>query len=166
MSQPYVGEIRMFGGTFAPAGWEFCSGQLLPISEFETLFTLIGTIYGGNGVTTFALPNLQSRVPVHQGGSFVIGEAAGEETITLTTAQIPIHSHVAQATSDGGSATSPANGVWAQSPQLVYSQPPDTAATMAADNVQLVGGSQPHDNLLPYLAISFIISLFGTYPTQ
>jgi microcystin-dependent protein len=166
MSQPYVGEIRMFGGNFAPLGWDFCNGQLLAIAEDETLFNLIGTTYGGDGQSTFALPNLQSRVPVHQGGAFSLGETAGEETVTLTTAQIPVHSHVAQATSDGGSATSPANGVWAQSPQLAYSQPPNVATTMGSDNVRLVGGSQPHDNLLPYLAISFIISLYGVYPSQ
>src|SRR6202035_4526214 len=151
MSNPYVGEIRMFGGNFAPSGWSFCNGELLPIAQYETLFTLIGTTYGGDGQNTFALPNLQSRVPIHQGAGFVLGQAAGEETVTLTSAQIPVHSHAARATSDGGSATSPANGVWAQSPQLAYSQPPNVATTMASDNVQLVGGSQPHDNLLPYL---------------
>src|SRR5262245_51349271 len=101
MAQPYVGEIRMFAGNFAPAGWMFCSGQLLPISEFETLFNLIGTTYGGDGQSTFALPNLQSRVPIHQGSGFVIGQAAGSESVTLTTSQIPNHNHVPQALTGG-----------------------------------------------------------------
>ena len=166
MSQPFVGEIRMFGGTFAPAGWMLCDGQLLPISEYDTLFNLIGTIYGGDGQTTFALPNLQSRVPAHVGPGFALGDAGGAEAITLTLAQMPAHTHVGVATSAGGTATSPANGVWAQTPQLAYHQPPGTPATMAADSVQLVGGSQPHDNLMPYLAINFIISLFGVIPSQ
>src|SRR5437667_6509943 len=113
MSSPFVGEIRMFGGNFAPAGWAFCDGQLVPISENDTLFNLIGTTYGGDGQTTFALPNLQSRVPVHVGPGFALGQLAGVETVTLTTNQIPAHSHVPQALSTSGNLSSPAGGVWA-----------------------------------------------------
>lgn len=164
MSQPYVGEIRMFAGNFAPAGWMLCQGQLLPISQYETLFNLIGTTYGGDGQSTFALPSLASRIPIHQGGGYTIGQAAGEESVTLTTQQIPIHSHVALANSNAGNQTGPGGGVWASSSLNQF-----TAAPSAQMNTGLIGstgGSQPHDNMLPYLVINFIISLFGIFPTQ
>ncbi len=170
MSSPYIGEIRMFGGNFAPVGWAFCNGALIPISENDTLFNLLGTTYGGDGQQTFALPNLQSRVPMHMGTgpngqSFVIGEMAGEETVTLTTSQIPSHTHVPQASSNSGTQTSPAGNVWANSTNLPYSQNAPSAA-MAPQAISNDGGSQPHDNMIPFLAINFIISLFGIYPTQ
>lgn len=165
MSTPYVGEIRIFGGNFAPNGWLLCQGQTLSIAENETLFNLIGTTYGGDGVQTFQLPNLNSRVPIHQGPGFVIGQLGGEEHVTLTTQQIPSHTHLAEARSVGGSATSPTGNVWAATPELPYA-PPGSATSMANGAVQLVGGSQPHDNMLPYLALNFIISLFGVYPSQ
>ena len=117
MSSPYVGEIRMFGGNFAPVGWALCQGQLLAISEFETLFNLIGTTYGGDGVSTFALPNLASRVPVHQGGTFVIGQLGGQETVTLTVPQLPSHNHVPLANGTAGQ-SAPTNNVWAQQASL------------------------------------------------
>jgi microcystin-dependent protein len=165
MSQPFVGEIRMFGGNFAPAGWAFCNGQLLPISENETLFNLIGTTYGGDGQQTFALPNLQSRVPVHQGPGFVIGQIAGTETVTLTTQQIPAHSHVPQGNTNAGAQPSPANGLWANSSLSQFTnQPPNLQLSPSA--IGSAGGSQPHDNMLPFLAVSFIISLFGIFPSQ
>jgi microcystin-dependent protein len=173
MSQPYVGEIRMFAGNFAPAGWAFCNGALLPISEFETLFNLIGTTYGGDGQSTFALPNLQSRVPVHMGqGSGLtnrtIGETAGVETVTLTTQQIPAHSHVPVASSVAAGQPSPANNVWAANAALsAYADPtviPDQILNPAAMGSS--GGSQPHDNIVPYLCINFIISQFGVFPSQ
>ena len=170
MSTPFIGEIRLFGGNFAPAGWAFCSGQLMPISENDVPFTLIGTTYGGDGQTTFALPNLQGRLPVHMGtgpglSPRTIGESGGVETVTLTTQQIPNHNHVPQAFSTGGNQTTPQNGVWAGSADSRYS----TSAPSLAMNNTLVGGaggSQPHENMMPYLAISFIISLYGVYPTQ
>jgi microcystin-dependent protein len=169
MGQPYIGEIRMFAGNFAPVGWAFCQGQLLPISEYDTLFNLIGTTYGGDGQSTFALPNLASRVPMHTGASagsnYVIGQLAGEEQVTLTVNQIPAHSHVPQANSGAGSQTSPANNVWAGSTSLPYSGNAPTAG-MAPQAIGLDGGSQPHDNMIPFVAINFIISLFGVYPTQ
>src|SRR4030081_196826 len=115
MAQPYVGEIRMFGGNFAPAGWMFCEGQLLPISEYETLFQLIGTTYGGDGQSTFALPNLQSRVPIHFGSGFILAETGGAESITLTTNQIPIHTHPLIGTSNIATATGPGGNILAQS---------------------------------------------------
>ena len=164
MAQPYVGEIRMFGGNFAPVGWMFCAGQLLPISEFETLFNLIGTTYGGDGQSTFALPNLQSRVPVHLGAAFALSQTGGVETVNLTVSQIPLHSHVPLASSDGGTQTSPSGNVWAGSANLPYALNAPTAA-MSVDALGSAGGSQPHDNMIPFLAITFIISLYGVYPS-
>jgi len=166
MATSYIGEIRMFGGNFAPVDWFFCSGQLLPISEYEELFNLIGTTYGGDGQNTFALPNLSSRVPVHQGNVFIIGQQAGEEAVTLLTSQIPVHTHQGVGTSDGGTATDPTGGVWASTPQLAYGALAAPQVTMAAAEVSTTGGSQPHDNMLPFLVVNFIISLFGVYPTQ
>ncbi len=164
MGSPYIGEIRMFAGNFAPAGWALCQGQLLPISGNDTLFNLIGTTYGGDGQQTFALPDLQGRVPMHAGNGHTLGEIAGTETVTLTTAQIPAHSHVPQANSGSGPQSSPSGNVWANSTNLPYSASAPSAA-MAAQAVQSSGGNQPHDNMVPYLVINFIISLFGIYPS-
>jgi microcystin-dependent protein len=173
MSTPYVGEIRMFGGSFAPAGWAFCSGQIMPISENDVLFTLIGTTYGGDGQETFALPNLMGRVPIHMGqgrglSNYIIGEMAGTETVTLTPQQIPAHNHTAQAQSGSGNQSSPQGGVWAAASTSIYTT---TAPTPPSNNfntslINLAGGSQPHENMMPYLTISFIISLFGIFPSQ
>ena len=165
MAQPYVGEIRMFGGNFAPAGWAFCDGSVLPISQYEVLFNLIGTTYGGDGQNTFALPDLRGRVPVHQGGGFVIAQMAGEESHTLTLNQIPAHTHPAQVTSGPGTTQSPVGEVWAQwsSPQFSDQAP---NAQMNAAAVGNAGGSQPHENMVPYLVVNFIISLFGIFPSQ
>lgn len=171
MSDPYVGEIRMFGGNFAPAGWAFCDGQILPISENETLFQLIGTTYGGDGESTFALPNLQSRVPIHmgQGGGLsnrIIGEAGGAESVTLTTQQIPIHGHAAIGAAVTADQTSLSGALPANSVTLTpyLNTAPD--APFGAGAIGPSGGSQPHTNLQPYLCINFIISLFGLFPTQ
>jgi microcystin-dependent protein len=167
MGQPYIGEIRMFAGNFAPAGWMFCQGQLLPISNFDALFTLIGTTYGGDGQSTFALPNLQSRVPVHQGPAFALAQMGGEETVTLTTNQIPAHTHVPLGFSTAGNQQSPANGVWASSsPATQFSTANPPNVPMAAGAIGMSGGSQPHDNMVPFLVINFIISLFGIFPSQ
>jgi microcystin-dependent protein len=169
MSQPYVGEIRMFAGNFAPNGWEFCNGQLLSIAENEVLFQLIGTTYGGDGVNTYALPNLQSRVPIHQGNNsfatYVIGQQAGEENVTLTTQQIPAHTHQASCSSGPANQTSPTGNFWSYSTkELLYSATEN--GSMNPADISSVGGSQPHNNIQPYLAISFIISLFGIFPSQ
>ena len=168
MGTPYVGEIRMFAGNFAPAGWAFCQGQTLPISENDVLFTLIGTTYGGDGETTFNLPNLSSRLPVHMGtgggSSYIIGQAAGVESVTLTTSQIPAHSHPPGCLSTGGGQSEPTGGFWAQTSAAPYANVAPVTA-MAADAVGSTGGSQPHDNMVPFLCINFIISLFGVFPS-
>ncbi|MBE9180904.1 phage tail protein [Oculatella sp. LEGE 06141] len=174
MGTPYIGEVRMFAGNFAPAGWAFCDGQLLPISENDALFTLIGTTYGGDGQTTFALPDLRSRVPVHQGNSSVLGETVGVETVTLTVQQLPQHTHPLACNSNPTTGVitatdrNPANNVLAKSSTRLYVTPSGTTTTvaMAQQASDSVGGSQPHENLQPYLAINFIISLFGIYPSQ
>lgn len=169
MAQPYVGEIRMFGGNFAPAGWAFCNGALLPISENETLFQLIGTTYGGDGESTFAVPDLQSRVPIHMGTfsgtTFIIGEKAGVESVTLTTQQLPSHNHAFVASKDQAGLTTPPNNILGQIPGgNVYIQ--ETAdIALNAGSIGPAGGSQPHDNMQPFLCISFIISLFGIFPS-
>ena len=179
MAQPYVGEIRMFAGNFPPSGWMFCEGQLLPISENETLFQLIGTMYGGDGESTFALPDLRGRIPLHfgtgpDGITYQQAEAAGTEEVTLTTQQIPIHTHAMFCFSD-------ATGAVSSNPQSAVAGPADitqyndlTVAPNNAPNAQLgtpgfnsdlTGGSQPHTNFAPYLCINYIISLFGIFPS-
>lgn len=165
MSQPYVGEIRMFAGNFAPVGWAFCNGALLPISENETLFNLIGTTYGGDGQNTFALPDLRSRVPIHVGPGFALGQAAGAESVTLTVSQIPAHSHLPVGNSATGDQTSPAGSTWANSTSNLFLPPPPGIA-MDSGAIGSTGGSQPHDNMIPFLVINFIISLFGVFPSQ
>jgi microcystin-dependent protein len=170
MASPFVGEIRMFAGTFAPAGWAFCNGQLMAISQNDTLFQLLGTTYGGDGVNTFALPNLQSRVPIHQGQSpgtsnYIIGQTAGVETVTLTVNQLPAHTHTTQASSAGSGSSDPTGNFWASSPATKqYS--PGTNAPMASGAMGITGGNQPHDNMVPFLVVNFIISLFGIFPSQ
>jgi microcystin-dependent protein len=171
MSTPFVGEIRMFGGNFAPVGWAFCNGQLIAIAENDTLFNLIGTTYGGDGVTTFGLPDLQGRVPIHQGtGSdgtpYVIGERSGVESVTLTTNQMPIHTHPFLASTDPGTIGDPANQFLATSGQVKIYTPFPPTIPMNANSASAAGGSQPHDNMMPFLVVSFIISLFGIFPSQ
>jgi microcystin-dependent protein len=170
MGQPYVGEIRMFGGNFAPAGWMFCAGQLLPISENEVLFQLIGTTYGGDGESTFGLPNLNGRVPQHQGTlngiTYTMGETAGTETVTLTTQTIPIHTHgLVASLNNAGIATVSGNVVGQVGATQIYREVP-AASPLAAQACTPTGGSQPHENMQPYLCVSFIISLFGLFPSQ
>lgn len=165
MAQPYVGEIRMFAGNFAPAGWMFCEGQLLPISEYETLFQLIGTTYGGDGQSTFALPDLRGRLPAHQGNGFILAETGGTEEITLTVSQIPAHSHPLLASSDLGSASGVANNLLARSPSASIYLEDVSTVNMSPLAISSVGGSQPHTNFQPYLCVDFIISLFGIFPS-
>lgn len=169
MSNPYIGEIRMFGGTFAPLGWEFCNGQLLQISENDTLFTLIGTTYGGDGESTFALPDLQGRLPIHQGPgpgltSRQLGETGGAEEVTLTLQQIPSHTHPLSGSRASGSQPNLAGAQLASSGQLRPYVAADPDVNLAAQSVAGTGGSQPHTNMQPYLCVSFIISLFGVFP--
>jgi microcystin-dependent protein len=165
MAQPYVGEIRMFAGNFAPAGWMFCEGQLLPISENETLFQLIGTTYGGDGESTFALPDLRGRLPIHQGNSFMLAQNGGAEEVTLTIQQIPAHSHALLASTSPGTQNAPSNNVTAASPSVTLYTGDVTDSNMASSAVGVTGGSQPHTNFQPYLCIDFIISLFGIFPS-
>jgi len=179
MSQPYVGQILMFAGTFAPAGWMQCQGQLVPISENETLFNLIGTTYGGDGQSTFGLPDLQGRVPVHMGtggglSTYIIGQEAGVESVTLTTQQIPQHNHLALSQTAAGADTTPTTtsilateGV-SNGTNNPYTYAPFDAATqvtLPANAIAQAGGSQPHENIQPICAITYCISLFGVYPT-
>ena len=166
MAQPYVGEIRMFAGNFAPAGWMFCEGQPLPISENETLFQLIGTTYGGDGQETFNLPDMRGRIPIHQGNGFILAETGGAEEITLTTQQTPSHTHPMLGTTSVGNQINPAGSLLAQTAgglQPYFEAAPNAA--MAAQSIGPVGGSQPHTNFQPYLCVDFIISLFGIFPS-
>lgn len=171
MAQPYVGEIRMFAGNFPPNGWMFCEGATLPISENEVLFQLIGTTYGGDGEETFNLPNLASRVPIHMGTgpdgtTYQIGEQDGVESVTLTTQQIPNHTHPLTASSEPATTLNPQSNVLASTVTATpyYNIDPDTQLSSQA--VTPVGGSQPHENCQPFLCINYIISLFGVFPSQ
>jgi microcystin-dependent protein len=165
MSEPFVGEIRMFGGSFAPAGWAFCDGTTLPISDYDTLFTLIGTTYGGDGQETFQLPDLRGRLPLHQGGNFQLGQNGGVESVTLTLNQTPTHTHAFLATMNAGATTNPPSNVVAEIPGgNAYIQ--DSASVALAQSLTPVGGSQPHENCQPFLCISFIICLYGIFPSQ
>lgn len=165
MAQPYVGEIRMFAGNFAPAGWSFCEGQLLPISENETLFQLIGTTYGGDGESTFALPDLRGRLPIHQGNGFILAETGGAEEVTLTVGQIPAHSHPLLGSAVTGDQISPNNATLANSFNVVPYINDLPLGNMSPSAISGVGGSQPHTNFQPYLCVNFIISLFGIFPS-
>ena len=164
MGQPYVGEIRIFAGNFAPAGWMFCEGQLLPISENETMFQLIGTTYGGDGQSTFALPDLRGRLPIHHGNGFILAETGGAEEITLTVQQIPVHTHPLLASSLAAAGRAPAGRLPADAAGDVYTPDPPQV-NLSPQAVSPVGGSQPHTNFQPYLCVDFIISLFGIFPS-
>ncbi|MDX6269983.1 MAG: hypothetical protein QOD28_1206 [Acidobacteriota bacterium] len=166
MAQPYVGEIRMFAGNFAPAGWMFCEGQLLPISENETLFQLIGTTYGGDGESTFALPDLRGRLPIHQGNGVLLAETGGAEEVTLTIQQIPVHNHAFLGSKGVGSQASPVGFLPAASNIVSLYKAAAPTNPMYNQSVAPTGGSQPHTNFQPYLCVDFIISLFGIFPSQ
>jgi len=157
----------MFAGNFAPAGWMFCEGQLLPISEYETLFNLIGTTYGGDGQSTFALPDLRGRLPLHFGNGFTLAETGGAEEITLTVNQIPAHSHPFLASASPGTSSNVQGNTTSSSPSVnFYIEGQSPSASMNATMASSVGGSQPHTNFQPYLCVDFIISLFGLFPSQ
>lgn len=168
MSDPYIGEIRMFAGNFAPVGWEFCNGQQLPISEFDALYALIGTRYGGDGVNYFNLPNLQSRIPVHMGPAptYALAATGGVESVVLGNAQMPVHRHALAASSSAGTATSPSGNVWAPNSETPYSTVTAGAVPMSPAALPAAGGGgQAHDNMPPFLALNFIIALYGIYPS-
>lgn len=170
MVMPFVGEIRAVGWGFAPSGWMLCQGQLLRITDYTTLFSLIGTTYGGDGFSTFGLPDLQGRAPVHrQSGGYPLGLKAGLESVTLADPQLPLHNHPFNASSANGGQKSPAGNVpavLAVAGASAYNQDPPTAALAASSIQKAAGGDQPHDNMQPYLVINYIISLNGIYPTQ
>lgn len=173
MPNPYIGEVRIFAGNFAPLGWAFCNGQPMPISENDALFALIGTTYGGDGESTFNLPNLQSRVPLHQGagpglGTYQMGEMGGVETVTLTTQQMASHTHALFGSTNNATTTGPAGTVPGTLPEattLAYGTDAP-ATTLNPQSVTQVGGNQPHDNVQPFLCVNYIISLFGIFPSQ
>jgi microcystin-dependent protein len=178
MASPYVGEIRMFGGNFPPNGWMTCDGQLLAISEFDTLFNLIGTTYGGDGQNTFALPNLAARLPIHIGSNgttnYTLAQNGGVSSVNLTLNQIPVHTHPVIADNNGATTGNPSNAYYANSsPAMLFTVPngsqnpdPPRFRNFNPGVLAVQGGSQPHDNLQPFQAITFIISLFGIFPSQ
>lgn len=163
MAQPYVGEIRMTGFNFAPTGWLLCQGQSLSISEYSTLFAVLGTTYGGDGQNTFNVPDLRGRMPVHQGPTRAIGSAAGTETVTLTGAQMPGHNHPAVGTTATGTQTAPAGATWAADVE-VRQFASSANATMAGGALAPAGGDQAHENMPPFVAVNFIIAAFGSFP--
>ncbi|WLR52037.1 tail fiber protein [Bacillus tianshenii] len=169
--EQYIGEIRMFSGNYAPQGWAFCDGQILPISQNEALYSLIGGIYGGDGRTTFALPDYRGRIPLHQGTNpltgttYNLGQKGGTETVTLIEQHLPSHTHRVAASSQAGTSNDPTNAVWSGSGINQYSdQTPD--GTMSQEAITDVGGNQAHENMMPSLTISYIIALTGIYPQR
>lgn len=177
MSQPYVGEIRMFAGNYAPVDWAFCDGSLVQITQYDALFNLIGTTYGGDGIQTFALPDLRGRIPIHYGqgpglATYVQGEMIGSETVTLTAAQIPAHQHPISTSANPGDVISPTHAFIAETQDgagniyQAFHSVTNSTAQMNPESVGVTGGGQPHDNMPPYLSINFIIALFGIFPSQ
>ncbi|MGR8935953.1 MAG: phage tail protein [Gammaproteobacteria bacterium] len=171
MSEPFVGEIRMFAGNFAPRGWAFCDGQLLAVSQNDALFSLLGTIYGGDGRTTFGLPDLRGRLPIHAGDGpglspRPLGAKGGEESVTLTVNQLPSHEHPLQASQGPATDTRPVGNAPAQAPAADVWSTRSPAVDMAADSISYIGGSRSHTNLMPFLCVNFIIALFGIYPSR
>jgi len=170
MSQSFVGEIRMFAGSFAPNGWAFCDGALVSISANETLYSLIGTTYGGDGQSTFALPNLSSRIPIHAGQgptqTYVLGQNGGAESVVLTANQLPIHNHVFSASNDPSTSLIPTNNVVSTPLNITPYFAGNASVALNSQSLSPIGGSQLHDNMMPFLCVNFIISLFGIYPSQ
>jgi microcystin-dependent protein len=176
MSSPFVAEIRIFGFNFAPKGWALCNGQLMPISQNTALFSLLGTFYGGDGKSNFALPNLQGSAPLQQGqgpglSPYVQGESGGEPAVTLLQSQMPVHNHTLQGTAGAGTQTGPVNGVWATSrvgrqSENNYVQAAGAGQAMSVQALAVAGGGLPHNNLPPYLVLNFCIALQGVYPAR
>jgi microcystin-dependent protein len=164
MSTPFLGEIRIVAFNFAPRGWAFCNGQLLPINQNQALFSLLGTTYGGNGQTTFALPDLRGRVPFHVGNGFTQGQQGGEENHTLAIGELPAHTHPATGSSASANAVAPSGNLWGSLSSGGYAQAPDT--TLNPASIAGVGGGQPHNNMAPYLVLNFAIALQGIFPSR
>jgi microcystin-dependent protein len=163
MSEPFLSEIKIVSFNFPPKGWALCNGQLLPINQNQALFALLGTTYGGNGQTNFALPNLRGRVPIHFGAAHSLGEAAGSTSVTVNIQQLPTHTHFVMASQSTGDTPSPT--ILANTPTNIY-EPPANLTTLNPANVSSVGGSQPHNNMMPYLTLNFVIALQGIFPSQ
>jgi microcystin-dependent protein len=164
MSEPFLSEIKIVSFNFPPKGWALCNGQFLPINQNQALFALLGTTYGGNGQTTFALPNLRGRVPIHMGNGHTLGEAAGSTAVTISQQTMPQHIHFAQGSSNGGDAPTAANNLLA-SALNVYRQA-DNLTALEPTSLTNIGGSQPHNNMMPYLVLNFIIALQGIFPSR
>ena len=164
MAEPFLSEIRVMSFNFPPKGWALCNGQFLPINQNQALFALLGTTYGGNGQTNFALPNLQGQVPIHAGNGHTLGERAGASSVTLTQTQMPMHTHLPNATTANGTVGTAQNNVYARALSNAYASPADLVA-MSPDTVTNVGGSQPHNNMMPYLVLNFCIALQGIFPS-
>lgn len=165
MSEPFLSEIKIVSFNFPPKGWAFCNGQLLPINQNQALFALLGTRYGGNGQTNFALPNLRGQVPIHMGNGHTLGEAAGSTSVTVNIQQLPTHTHFVNASSLTGDTPVPTGNLLANTPTNIY-DPPANLTTLNPANVSSVGGSQPHNNMMPYLVLNFVIALQGIFPSQ
>lgn len=167
MGTPFIGEVKMISWNFAPKGWAFCDGQLMAINQNQALFTILGTKYGGDGRTTFALPDLRGRAPVHTGGPIgaVVGQKGGEEFDTLALSEMPTHPHVLNASSTPGNVNNPTNALLAANASPVY-QPPGSLVTTAQENITFVGSGQPHENRSPFLVLNFVVALVGIYPSQ
>ncbi len=164
MSEPFIGEVRIYSFGFAPRGWASCAGQLLPINQNQALFAILGTTYGGNGIQTFALPDLRGRIPVHVGSGVVLGQRGGESAHTLSLSELPGHGHVPAASVAAADVGSPAGNIWAQQAYPAFAATPDTAMSPAA--ILATGGGQPHENMSPYLVLNICIALVGIFPSQ
>ncbi|ESZ32521.1 tail fiber protein [Mesorhizobium sp. L2C067A000] len=167
MSEPYLGEVKIISWNYAPRGWAFCNGQLLPLNQNQPLFSLLGTRYGGNGQTNFALPDMRGRAPVHTGGPIgaIVGGQGGEEFHTLTLGEMPTHNHFVNASNTAGNVNNPSGALLGANASPIY-QPPGSAVAMAKENITFVGGDQPHENRSPYLVLNFIIALQGIFPSR
>lgn len=171
MTEPFIGEIRMFGGNFAPVNWAICNGALLQVSQYDALFSLLGSIYGGNGRTTFALPDLRGRMPIHSGSGpglspRNIGSKGGSETVSLTVNNLPSHTHVWKASGTAGNSGQPTEKVLATAPNPIYVDDISSTTNMSSSMIDNTGGDSSVNNLMPYLTINFIIALQGIYPSR
>lgn len=165
MAEPFLSEIRIMGFDFAPKGWALCNGQLLPINQNQALFSLLGTTYGGDGRVNFALPDLRARVPLHMGAGFTLGQRGGEPSHTLTQSEMAAHIHFAQGSSTAGNSAPPGGNLLAATPALIYNPPP-AATTLQPNTLGNTGGSQAHENMQPYLTLTFCIALQGIFPSR
>ena len=164
MSEPFLGEIKIISWNFPPKGWTFCNGQLLPINQNQALFSILGTTYGGDGRVNFGLPNLQGRSPFHVGSGISLGELGGEQAHTLNISELPTHTHTPVGSSDQATLTTPVNNLWAKDGSNPFN--PTANTTMNPASILPIGGSQPHENMSPYLVLNFIIALQGIFPSQ